>query len=168
MADDPTSDPKPDPKDDKPDPDAGAKKALEAERKLRREAEKKANDLEARLGELENGKKGESEKLTEQIAKMQKDLEDERRQRHVIEVAAAKGLTPAHVKRLSGATREELEASADELLEDFPIPEKTDDDKKDPPPGGKPREQLKPGNGDPDTPVEETDIKAIGARMFAH
>jgi hypothetical protein len=40
--------------------------------------------------------------------------------------------------------------------------------KKDPPPGGKPREQLKPGNGDPDIPVEETDIKKLGARMFGH
>jgi hypothetical protein len=36
------------------------------------------------------------------------------------EVALLKGLTPAQVKRLVGATREELEADADELLTLFP------------------------------------------------
>ena len=112
--------------------------------------------------------KSEAQKLTEQLAKLQNDLDEERRQRHIVEVAAAKGLTPAHVKRLTGATREEIEANADELLEDFPLPPaKGDEDGKPaPPPGGKPREELKPGTGTPDAPVEETDIKKIGARMF--
>ncbi|MEO3974366.1 hypothetical protein [Streptomyces sp. CAU 1734] len=36
-----------------------------------------------------------------------------------ITVAAEKGLTPAQARRLQGSTREELEADADELLNDF-------------------------------------------------
>ena len=41
-----------------------------------------------------------------------------------LEVAFEKGLTPAQAKRLVGATREELEADADDILENFPV--KTD------------------------------------------
>lgn len=37
-----------------------------------------------------------------------------------LEVAAAKGLTPAQAARLQGATREELDADADQLKELFP------------------------------------------------
>lgn len=146
--------------------------------RLKRERAKFADydELKAKAAEADKAKdadKGEAQKLTEQLQKMQSDLDEERRQRRVIEVAADKGLTPAHVKRLAGSTREELEASADELLEDFPLPAKGDggdgadgaDGK--PSPTGKPREQLKPGSGDPDAPVEETDIKKIGERMFA-
>jgi hypothetical protein len=99
---------------------------------------------------------------------MQDSLDEERRQRHIVEVTQAKGLTPAHVKRLSGKTREEIEASADELLADFPLPKadngaKPDDSEGDdgtgekPVPPSKPREDIKPGGGDPDAGSEITD-----------
>lgn len=143
--------------------------------RLKRERAKYADydDLKSKAAAADQASeagKGETQKLTEQLAKMQADLDDERRRRHIIEVGAEKGLTPAHVKRLTGTSREELEASADELLVDFPLPAKGENDKGSevppPPPGGRPREQLKPGNGDPDVPVEETDVKALGERMF--
>ncbi len=55
------------------------------------------------------------------------------------EVAHEKGLTPKQAKRLSGETKEELEADADELLEDLGIK-----------PG-------KPGEDDDDDDEDETD-----------
>ena len=109
--------------------------------------------------------KGEAQKLADQLAKMQTDLDDERRQRRIIEVAADKGLTPARVKRLTGTTREELDTSADELLEDFPIPAKSDGedgDKKEP--VKRPVESLKPGAS---PPAELADVKPGAARLRA-
>lgn len=38
-----------------------------------------------------------------------------------LEVAFDKGLTPAQAKRLVGATKDELEADADDILEHFPV-----------------------------------------------
>lgn len=174
MADD---DKKPDdkPDDKKPDKDTVLTQAdvdrIVADR-VKRERAKFADydDLKAKAEAADKAKqtdKSESQKLTEKLDQMQKDLDEERRQRRIIEVAAEKGLTPAHVKRLAGNTREELEASADELLEDFPIPAKDEEGDKKPAPTGKPREQLKPGNNDPDVPVEETDVRKIGERIFS-
>lgn len=99
--------------------------------RLKRERAKFADydELKAKAEAADKAKesdKGEADKLTEQLTKMQADLDEERRQRRIIEVTQEKGLTPAHVKRLTGSTKEELEASADELLEDFPIPAKSD------------------------------------------
>lgn len=49
-----------------------------------------------------------------------------------LEVATEKGLTPKQAKRLQGATKEELEADADELLEDLGVKQsKTDEDEND-------------------------------------
>src|SRR5690349_696993 len=96
----------------------GGKKALEAERAARRDAERRERELRARVTELE--------------------LSEARR-----EVAAAKGLSPAQAKRLVGTTREELEADADELLETFGG---NGDTKTKPPPPGRAREDLRGGN----------------------
>lgn len=128
MADDDTPDDKTDPK---PDPDAGAKKALEAERKARREADAKAKDLEAQLAKIQDEGKSASDKLTEQVAQLTKNLADESVKRLRVEVAAARGLTPAQAKRLTGTTQEELEADADDLLEAFPAPPAKDETKDD-------------------------------------
>ena len=74
----------------------------------------------ARINEAQNAGKSESEKLAGQLADLEKKLADSDQRALRAEVVAAKGLTPAQAKRLSGATREELEADADELLEAFP------------------------------------------------
>lgn len=108
--------------------DAG-KKALDEERAARREAEKARKDLETRLKELEplaakakqleDSKKTETEKLGEKLTAAEKRAVDAEQKALRLEVAAAKGLTQAQAKRLVGATKEDLEADADDLLSSF-------------------------------------------------
>ncbi|WP_329097016.1 hypothetical protein OG979_17480 [Actinomadura citrea] len=81
---------------DTPLGDAGSR-ALKAEREARKAAEKALRDANERISALEGA--------------------DVRR-----EIAEAKGLTPAQAKRLNGATREELESDADDLLAAFGRP----------------------------------------------
>lgn len=96
-------------------PDAGAKKALEAERKARRDAERKLREL------------------TEWKAQREAD---ELRQ----SVAQDKGLTAEQAALLVGKTAEELEAHADALVAAFaPLPSPV------PPIESKPHEQLRGG-----------------------
>ena len=173
MADDPkdppaTGDPKPDPPKDLGD---AGKKALDEERKARREAEKQAKDLADRLKTLEDKDKSEVEKLTEQVASLTKERDSAVQRADRLEVAVVKSLDEdkakritTAAKRLTGSTREELEADADEFLSTFA----TSDTPQRTPLPGKPREDLKPGGGDPDKPVEETDVRKIGERMFTH
>jgi cell division septum initiation protein DivIVA len=98
--------------------DAG-KKALDAERREKRAAEKRAADLEAKLKEFEDRDKTEAQRLGEAAdAAHQRAIEAETRVMR-LEVAADKGLTPAQAKRLVGNTLEELQADADDLLENF-------------------------------------------------
>lgn len=109
------------------EPDEGAlgdagKKALQQERKARRDAEAALRDAQSRIDDLERG--------------------------NVLgEVARDRGLTPSQAERLKGSTREELEADADDLLESFkpdPVPK--------PPGAGRPREALRPGASGDDEP----------------
>lgn len=155
--------------DDKPEPEHlgdGGKKALAAERKARRDAEKETQALALRLKEIEDKDKTEVERLTAQVAALTKERDSATVSSARLRVALDKGLTPTQAKRLVGDTEDELAADADELLSDLGA--MPGDEKKGAPPGGGPTPDLKPGNGDPDTPVEETDIKALGARMFQH
>jgi hypothetical protein len=124
-------------------------KTVESERDAARK------DLEAK----DDATKSESEKLTEKLAAMEKDLEGEKANRLRAEVVAAKGLSPAQAKRLSGATKEELEADADELLEAFP----TEAGPKGPP-STRPGANLAPGGTggtDPTSQAEKIDIAKL-------
>lgn len=103
---------------DEPLGDAG-KKALEAERRDKRAAERRAAELEARLKEFEDRDKSEAEKLAERAEAAERSLADLQANALRAEVALDKGLTPSQAKRLIGSTREELEADADELLKDI-------------------------------------------------
>jgi cell division septum initiation protein DivIVA len=98
--------------------DAG-KKALDAERREKRAAEKRAADLEARLKEFEDRDKTESTRAIERAEAAEKAAAAAESRALRLEIAAEKGLTPAQAKRLVGETREELEADASELLETF-------------------------------------------------
>jgi cell division septum initiation protein DivIVA len=98
--------------------DAG-KKALDAERREKRAAEKRAAELEARLKEFEDRDKSESTRAIERAEAAEKAAAAAEARALRLEIAAEKGLTPAQAKRLVGETREELEADADELLETF-------------------------------------------------
>ena len=135
------------------DPDSGAKKALDAERKARREAEKQLRDMAARLKEIEDKDKSETDRLREQVEQLKSEAATASAKALRAEIAAEKGLTAAQAKRLVGGTREELEADADEILEAFPARGVT------PPPSDKPRPDLR-GGTDP-TDDTDTDIRAV-------
>lgn len=173
MADEPKTPAEPeDPPEDKPELGDAGKKALDAERKARRDAEQKAKDLENRLQAIEDKDKSEVERLTEQVATLAKERDAAVGKADRLEVAVLKSLDEdqsrritSAAKRLTGTTREELEADAEEFLTAFAPSAPAEEGK--PAPSGKPQERLKPGNGDPDAPVEETDVKKLGERMFA-
>jgi hypothetical protein len=111
----PAGDPPADPKPDDQLGDAG-KKALAAEREQRKAAEKELAKYRKAEAEKAEADKSEAEK---RAAAEQRAADAELRATR-LEVAHEKGLTPAQAKRLVGATKEELEADADEILRDFP------------------------------------------------
>jgi hypothetical protein len=95
----------------------------------------------ARVKELEDATKTETQRLTEDRDSHKTRAQEAESKLIRMEVGLAKGLTPAQAKRLVGSTKEELEADADDLLATF---------------GGKPGGGTKPterlrGGGEPDT-----------------
>jgi hypothetical protein len=134
---DPPADPPADPKPDA-DPlgDAG-KKALAAERDARKAAEKELAKYRKAEADKADADKTEAEKrAAAELRAVDAELRATR-----LEVAHEKGLTPAQAKRLVGATKEELEADADEIIRDFPVapaaPAKSSAPKPDPSQGAK-------------------------------
>lgn len=100
------------------------KKALNAEREARKEAEKRLKELDARVKEFEDRDKTEQERAQEHLERLTGDLDATRASLAAaelnlarVEVAHAKGIPTELVPRLRGETREELEADADALLE---------------------------------------------------
>jgi len=159
MPDDPKPDDKPDDKPT-PDPDEGAKKALEAERKARREADAKVKELGDQLAALDDKDKSEVERLTGKVSQLEKDLATATQRADRYEVALDKGLDMTRAKRLTGTTRDELEADAEELKGwtagasgegGGPVPDK-------------PKENLS-GGGDPTDEPEETDPRKLAAQI---
>lgn len=148
--------------EDQPTDDLGdaGKRALQAERDARKAAEKQAKDLADRLQAIEDKDKSEVERLTEQVTTLTNERDTAVNRADKLEVVMGKALDEDRaaristaVKRLTGTTRDELEADADELM---PLLFPADD--KEPPPS-KPREHLR-GGGDPtDTP--EADVRAV-------
>lgn len=137
-----------------PDPDAGAKKALDSERKARREAERQLKEMEARLQEIEDKDKSEVDKLREQVEQLKSEASEATMRAMRADIAAEKGLSAAQAKRLVGASREELEADADEILEAFPASGVT------PPPSNKPRPDLR-GGTDPTGDSVDVDMRSV-------
>lgn len=117
---------------------------------------KELEEKSARLDQIEEAGKTETEKLNAQVAQLTQELSQAQTERLRLEVATSKGLTAAQAKRLVGATQEELEADADELLSTFKPAETPT-----PPAPGKPTEALG-GGGDP-TQEPEPDIRKIVA-----
>lgn len=83
-------------------------------------ANKEAETLRLRLKEFEDRDKSEAEKVAERAAAAEARAVELEARSLRLEVAFEKGLTPGQAKRLVGASREELEADADEILRDFP------------------------------------------------
>jgi chromosome segregation ATPase len=117
---------------------------------------KELEPLAAKAKELEDASKTETQKAQEALTTAQQRAADAESRLMRLEVAVAKGLTPAQAKRLVGSTKEELEADADELLASF----KSDDsgDR----PLRRPVERLR-GGGDPTEEPAETDPEKLAA-----
>lgn len=131
------------------------------------ELKKKAERLDA----VEEAKKTDDEKLEARIkaaedkaaAAEKKAIESDERALRA-EIASAKGLTAAQAKRLTGSTREELEADADDLLESFPASKDDEGDGRRRTSGGsgpasRPREDLRGGGNPTEEPVETNPAK---------
>lgn len=146
-----------------PDPESGDD--VEKMKAALQKANREAAAARARLKEIEDATKSDSEKLADRASTAEARASAAELQVLKLSVGAEKGLSMKQAGRLVGSTREELEADADEMLVDFP-PAAPGAPRPAPAPGGKPREQLKPGGGDPDLPPEETDLAKIGERMF--
>lgn len=176
MADDPTPDPKPD-DDPKPDPtpDPDPKPDDEPESfdreyvtKLRREnaaARKRAQEAETRAKEYEDSQKSEAQKKDEALAAA-KDRASYADKLDVALDKAPEGMSAAQVrklaKRLSGSTRDELEADAEELFADF----KPDDGDKDQASRRRPKEKLRPGAAPSSDPEDdETDPVKLAEKI---
>lgn len=116
MADDQnTDDPAKGEPEPKPDLGDAGKKALDEERKARRDAERQLKEMGDQLKTLQDKDKSDSERLTEKLAQLEKDLATATARADRFEVALDKGLDMTRAKRLTGTTREELEADAEEL-----------------------------------------------------
>lgn len=95
----------------------GGKKALDAEREARRQADKALADLRK---EIEDSKKTAEQKASDALNAAQRTADENAARALRYEVAAAKGLDLSLAARLSGTTKEELEADADSLMELIP------------------------------------------------
>lgn len=146
---------------------------------LARQHEQRAKsnaDKARQLDELEDQNKSELDRATAKVTAAEQRAAAAERRVLVLEVAAEKGLTATQAKRLQGDTRDELEADADELLENFtPTGGKPDtggagddssdgddsidedDDAGGKPGSRRPRERLKPGASSDAEPAEDTD-----------
>lgn len=160
-------DDKPDGDDKKPEPfdEARFQKALNKKNSENANLRKRLAELEplaAKAKELEDAGKSESERLTERASSAEERANAAEQKALRLEVAMEKGLTPAQARRLVGATKEELEEDADDLLASF-APSK--DGKTTSKVVGRPKEKLPRGGGDPDEPIEETDPRKLAASI---
>jgi hypothetical protein len=130
----------------------------------------------AKLDEAEASRKSDDQKLLERVeAAERKAAEADDRVGKAeanalrLSVAADKKLSPSLAKRLSGSTREELEADADELLESV----KPEEGDKGGGGGGnesrrtasRPREELKGGGAPQENNAVETDPAKLAANV---
>lgn len=147
--------------------DAG-KKALDAERQARREAEARLKELEplaAKARELEESQKTEIEKATEARTVAEREAAEARGRALRLEIAlekAPEGMPIAKIRKLAdriqGDDREALEADAAELFEEFTT--------KPTPPGKAPTDGLRPGTPDPETDPEPNYDK-VAEKIFS-
>jgi hypothetical protein len=163
---------KPDPERKPPwgdDKDFDAQKAwtlLENVREDARKAKAEREELAKKVKTHEDASKSDQEKLSERVTEAEKRATSAEGTALRLEVAlekAPEGMPLAQVrklaKRLSGSTKEELEADADELFEDF----KTEDEPGQAP-RSRPKERLRPGAA-PSAEPEETDPIKLAAQV---
>jgi hypothetical protein len=103
--------------------DAALRDAVTAEvektaAKIRADERKKVSEKFADYDDLKAKAEG-AKTLEDRVAEIERQAKESEDRATRAEVANAKGLTATQAKRLVGATREELEADADELLKDI-------------------------------------------------
>lgn len=118
MSNDPNPNPDPNPADDPPadtftqaDVDRIVADRLKREREATKAKYADYDELKAKAAGATT--------LEERVAGIEQQAKESEARALRAEVANAKGLTPTQAKRLVGATKEELEADADELLKDL-------------------------------------------------
>jgi predicted RNase H-like nuclease (RuvC/YqgF family) len=162
--------PKVEPKEpsDEPDYKAEAEKWKKLSRQNETAAKAAADELKA-LKEAGDASKSEMDKLTSRLASLEtKSAEAEARALRA-EVASEKQLPAILAKRLQGATREELEADAEELLQTLKLKGGGDsgDGAKSSGNGAprtRPRERLS-GGSDPSHEPDEMDPRKLAAKI---
>jgi hypothetical protein len=92
--------------------------------KIRADERKKAGEKFADYDELKTKAEG-AKTLEDRVAGIEQLAKEAEERALRAEVANAKGLTPTQAKRLVGASKEELEADADELIQDIGAQKKT-------------------------------------------
>lgn len=86
--------------------------------KIRADERRKVSEKFADYEELKARAEG-AKSIEDRVAEIERQAKASEERALRAEVANAKGLTPNQAKRLVGATREELEADADDLLKDI-------------------------------------------------
>lgn len=150
--------------------DFDAERAWKLTQKLREEAKtakKDASDARAKVKEFEDKDKSEAQKHEERATSAEQRAAEAEGSALRIEVAldkAPEGMAIAQIrklaKRLTGTTKEELEADADELFADF-VPDNGGGTGS---PTGRPRERLRPG-AVPAAEAEENDPAKLAAQV---
>lgn len=110
------------------------------------------------LQKIKDGEKSETQKERDLRVAAEKERDDLKLAGMRRDIAESKGIPLKHAGRLKGATKEELEADADEYLLDYTPPEGGTK----PPIPGKPKENLRGGSA-PDEKPEETDPAKLAA-----
>lgn len=86
--------------------------------KIRAEERRKVSEKFADYDDLKTKAEG-AKTLEDRVAEIERQAKESEERALRAEVANAKGLTTTQAKRLVGATKEELEADADELIKDI-------------------------------------------------
>lgn len=156
--------------DDQGDPSAlrdPGKKALDAMKRERNSARKELADARAKLKEIEDKDKTETQRLQEARDELNKRASSAEERLRAFQVAmdrAPEHATLAQVravaKRVRGETDEELEGDADEL---FGLLAPAPPEKPKAPVAGRPRERMARGGADPDDEPEESDPRKLAA-----
>lgn len=125
------------------------------------EAQAKENKAAAaRLAEIEEANKTAEQKAAERLAAAEKAAQESTAEALRYKVAAAKGLDLALAARLTGSTKEELEADADTLMALIP---KAPDATPPAPPTGPTVPGQQPGGAQIPALITQSDLDALGA-----
>lgn len=133
----------------------GGVKALQRERDARAAADKALADLRK---EIEDGKKTAEQKAADDLAAEKRTSQENAAKALRYEVAAEKGLDLKFASRLTGSTKEELEADADALMALIPTPDSTP-----PVPSGPVVPGEGTGSGSGGAQVTQADLNALEA-----